>query len=58
MWAELAHATISVALLAALVTGIYLLFTDLPVEPFLFGVLLGMPVGIAILTFTSPRRDR
>jgi hypothetical protein len=56
MLAELVHATLAVCLLSAVVSGIYLGFTDLPVEPFLFGAALGMPTGITLLVITSPRR--
>jgi hypothetical protein len=56
MLAEIFHATLGVCLLSAVVSGIYLGFTDLPVQPFLFGAALGMPTGIALLVITSPRR--
>lgn len=58
MLAELLHATLSVCLLVAFVTAMYLAFTDLPVEPFLFGAAIGMPGGVTLLVLTSPKRGR
>ena len=58
MLAEFLHATLAVLLLSVVVAGIYLGFTDLPLAPFLIGQAIGMPAGIALLTFSSPRRGR
>lgn len=58
MLADLLHATIAVCLLSLVVSLMYLNFTDLPLEPFLFGEAIGMPMGITLLTLASPRRDR
>lgn len=56
MLAELLHATIAVAVLTCFVAVVYLTFTDLPLAPFLVGEAIGMPLGIVVLTFASPRR--
>lgn len=58
MVAELFHALVAVCLLSLLIAFIYLTFTDLPLEPFLFGEALGMPGGITLLVLTSPRGRR
>jgi len=56
MLEELLHATVAVLLLSAVVSAIYLGFTDLPLAPFLLGEAVGMPSGIVLLTLASPRR--
>lgn len=56
MLAELAHATLAVALLTLVVAILYLGFTDLPLAPFLVGEAIGAPAGVTLLTLTSPRR--
>lgn len=58
MLGELVHATIGVGLLSVVVSVIYLGFTDLPLAPFLFGVIIGFPLGVSLLTFSAPRRQR
>jgi hypothetical protein len=58
MLAEFIHATVAVLLLSAVVSAIYLGFTDLPLAPFLIGEAIGMPAGITLLTLSSPRRGR
>ena len=56
MLEELLHATVAVLLLSAVVSAIFLGFTDLPLAPFLLGEAVGMPSGIVLLTLASPRR--
>jgi hypothetical protein len=58
MLAEFGHAFLSVMALTVVVSGIYFLFTDLPIAPFLYGWAIGAPAGMALLTFASPRRHR
>lgn len=58
MLADLLHASIAVCLLSPVACLIYVNFTDLPLEPFLFGEAIGIPIGITLLTLASPRRGR
>lgn len=55
---ELAHAFLAVLALMALVSILYLTLTDLPLEPFLIGALLGLPAGTILLAISAPRRRR
>jgi hypothetical protein len=58
MLAELWNAFLAVMALTLLVSAIYILLTDLPLAPFLFGEAIGAPTGIVLLALSSPRRHR
>ena len=53
---EFVHASIGVLALTVVVSLIYIGLTDLPLAPFLWGELIGIPSGIALLTLASPKR--